>query len=200
MDAAASVSGERRLPATVYAMGFSLRKRPVLRRFLPECAVRFVKSVEDVPPGATLATWGLGETNVDRSRNEVVQIEDGFLRSVGLGAELVAPLSWTVDTTGIYYDASRPSDLERLLEQGSFSAQDARASCSSACGDRQRWIDEVQRRCPDVETAGNYAARHSGSGSGRARRIDTAGRAGHQAQYRSVAGRKKQLSRRACDL
>ena len=108
MDAAASVSGERRLPATVYAMGFSLRKRPVLRRFLPECAVRFVKSVEDVPPGATLATWGLGEASVDRSRNEVVRIEDGFLRSVGLGAELVAPLSWTIDTTGIYYDASRP--------------------------------------------------------------------------------------------
>ena len=122
MDAGASVSGGRGLPATVYAMGFSLRKRPVLRRFLPACVVRFVKSVEDVPPGATLATWGLGEANIDRSRNEIVRIEDGFLRSVGLGADLVAPLSWTVDTTGIHYDAGRPSDLERLLEQGSFSA------------------------------------------------------------------------------
>ena len=60
--------------------------------------------------------------DVDRSRNEVVRVEDGFLRSVGLGADLVAPLSWTIDTTGIYYDASRPSDLERLLEHGSFSA------------------------------------------------------------------------------
>ena len=93
-----------------------------MRRFLPECAVRFVKSISEVPPGATLATWGLGDANVDGSRNDVLRIEDGFLRSVGLGAELVAPLSWTVDTAGIYYDASRPSDLERLLEQGSFSA------------------------------------------------------------------------------
>ena len=61
MDAAASVADERELPATVYAMGFSLRKRPLLRRFLPECAVRFVKSISEVPPGATLATWGLGD-------------------------------------------------------------------------------------------------------------------------------------------
>ena len=75
-----------------------------------------------MPAGATLATWGFGDANVDRSRNEVVRIEDGFLRSVGLGADLVAPMSWTIDTTGIYYDASRPSDLERLLEHGSFSA------------------------------------------------------------------------------
>ena len=137
MDAAASVSGERSLPATVYAMGFSLRKRPMLRRFLPECAVRFVKSVEEVPPGATLATWGLGGANVDRSRNEVVRIEDGFLRSVGLGAELVAPLSWTIDTAGIYFDASRPSDLEQLLEQGSFGAGRS-SGRSPACGNRQR--------------------------------------------------------------
>ena len=102
--------------------GFSLRKRPMLRRFLPECAVRFVRSISEVPAGATLATWGFGDANVDRSRNEVVRIEDGFLRSVGLGAELVAPMSWTIDSSGIYYDASRPSDLERLLEHGSFSA------------------------------------------------------------------------------
>jgi len=123
MDAAASVPGKRRLPASVYAIGFSFRKRPMLRRFLPECAVRFVKSVAEVPPGATLATWGLGEAGVDRSRNEVVRIEDGFLRSVGLGAELVAPLSWSIDVTGIYYDASRPSDLEEILEQESFGAR-----------------------------------------------------------------------------
>ena len=120
MGAAASVADERELPATVYAIGFSLRKRPLLRRFLPECAVRFVRSISEVPTGAKLATWGLGDANIDRSRNEVVRIEDGFLRSVGLGAELVAPLSWTIDTTGIYYDASRPSDLERLLEQEGF--------------------------------------------------------------------------------
>ncbi len=41
-----------------------------------------------------------------------VQAEDGFLRSRGLGAELVPPLSLVLDTRGIYYDPTRPSDLE----------------------------------------------------------------------------------------
>ncbi|SEK51307.1 capsular polysaccharide export protein [Roseovarius nanhaiticus] len=44
-----------------------------------------------------------------------VRVEDGFLRSRGLGAELVPPLSLVLDTRGIYYDPTRPSDLEQLI-------------------------------------------------------------------------------------
>lgn len=47
-------------------------------------------------------------------------MEDGFLRSVGLGADLVKPVSWIVDGQGIYYDAHRPSDLENILAKGTF--------------------------------------------------------------------------------
>jgi capsular polysaccharide export protein len=50
-----------------------------------------------------------------------VRVEDGFLRSVGLGADLVRPLSWVLDRSGIYYDASAPSDLERLISRGDRS-------------------------------------------------------------------------------
>lgn len=42
-------------------------------------------------------------------------VEDGFLRSRGLGADLVAPLSLVLDDIGIYYDATRPSTLEHLI-------------------------------------------------------------------------------------
>src|SRR5207253_2034231 len=49
--------------------------------------------------------------------------EDGFLRSVGLGAELARPLSWVLDRTGMYYDATRPSDLEQLLQSWEFTPQ-----------------------------------------------------------------------------
>lgn len=45
----------------------------------------------------------------------VRRVEDGFLRSRGLGAALVPPLSLVTDRRGIYYDATRPSDLEGLL-------------------------------------------------------------------------------------
>ena len=42
-------------------------------------------------------------------------MEDGFIRSNGLGATLLAPLSVVIDKQGIYYDATQPSDLETLL-------------------------------------------------------------------------------------
>lgn len=51
------------------------------------------------------------------------RMEDGFLRSSGLGSDLLPPLSLVLDKTGIYYDASRPSDLENLLIHSQLTAQ-----------------------------------------------------------------------------
>ncbi|MGF1454475.1 MAG: capsular polysaccharide biosynthesis protein [Alphaproteobacteria bacterium] len=53
---------------------------------------------------------------------DLVYAEDGFLRSVGLGRHLAAPASLVFDRTGIYYDCRCPSDLETLLETGTFNA------------------------------------------------------------------------------
>jgi len=50
------------------------------------------------------------------------QIEDGFVRSVGLGAGYAKSASLAVDGTGIYYDSTRPSDIETLLETIDLSA------------------------------------------------------------------------------
>ncbi len=47
---------------------------------------------------------------------DAVRVEDGFLRSRGLGAELVPPLSLVLDDLGIYYDPTRASRLEKLIE------------------------------------------------------------------------------------
>ncbi|MEG0186629.1 MAG: hypothetical protein RR704_24585 [Stenotrophomonas sp.] len=52
----------------------------------------------------------------------VLRLEDGFLRSVGLGVDLIRPMSWVIDGRGIYYDATRPSDLEHLLSTMQFDA------------------------------------------------------------------------------
>ena len=43
------------------------------------------------------------------------RVEDGFIRSRGLGAELVPPLSLVTDDLGIYYDPGRESRLETLI-------------------------------------------------------------------------------------
>ncbi len=49
-------------------------------------------------------------------------IEDGFLRSAGLGAALVQPCSLTLDTRRPHYDPAGPSDLEELLQTADFDA------------------------------------------------------------------------------
>lgn len=45
------------------------------------------------------------------------EIEDGMIRSVGLGANCVPPLSVIVDRRGIYFDPTGPSDLETILAE-----------------------------------------------------------------------------------
>jgi capsular polysaccharide export protein len=54
------------------------------------------------------------------ARVPVWQVEDGFVRSVGLGANSTPPFSLVVDRRGIYFDPSRPSDLEHLLQHAEF--------------------------------------------------------------------------------
>ena len=54
-----------------------------------------------------------------RSR-PLVEVEDGFLRSKGLGANCVPPLSITVDRLGAYFDPAQPSELEVQLQDGAF--------------------------------------------------------------------------------
>lgn len=55
------------------------------------------------------------------------RIEDGFLRSRGLGAALTPPLSLVADRRGIYYDPSHESDLEALITAGPPAGGDQRA-------------------------------------------------------------------------
>lgn len=121
-----------RFPVHVYARGFSPYKKPIVRRFFAGTEVHFVRNPGAVPEGALAAVWGcsaegsLNETSSSSQNvrsNDVVRLEDGFLRSVGLGAELVQPISWVMDRRGIYYDATRPSDLEHLLQTFDFDSE-----------------------------------------------------------------------------
>lgn len=57
----------------------------------------------------------------------VARVEDGFLRSRGLGAALVPPLSLVADATGMYYDPAGESALERLVNAGPPPGGEARA-------------------------------------------------------------------------
>lgn len=111
------------LSPVIYASGFSVWKKPIVRRFFAGSNVVFVRSASQVPAGRTLAVWGCRPI-LDKLHDGIhlFHLEDGFLRSVGLGADLIRPLSWVIDTRGIYYDATRPSDLEVLLQSNQFSS------------------------------------------------------------------------------
>lgn len=64
-----------------------------------------------------------------------VRVEDGFLRSRGLGADLIAPMSLVLDDLGIYYDPTGPSRLEALIAAAPNlpDAAVARAEALIAC-------------------------------------------------------------------
>jgi capsular polysaccharide export protein len=112
--------------------GVGWRKRRVLRAYCapPGGRVRFsgVEAACD-----RIVVWGTrGEEAPGPARARgapVVRAEDGFIRSLGLGAAKIFPLSLCFDRTGIYYDATRPSDLETMLETAQFPAEElARAA------------------------------------------------------------------------
>ena len=109
-----------RFDSPIFAIGFSVWKRPIVRSFFQERDVTFIKNLDQFPKVGFLVVWGLMDTgSVEPER--VVRLEDGFLRSVGLGADLVRPISWVMDSRGMYYDATRPSDLEYILQNRTFS-------------------------------------------------------------------------------
>lgn len=105
------------LPESVYCYAFSLRKQRLLRHFIPHVKVKSLSRSQNLPDSATVLIWGAEPPEPNWSKDiKIIRVEDGFIRSVGLGADLVRPVSWVFDSRGIYFDASRESDLEWLLE------------------------------------------------------------------------------------
>lgn len=134
-----------------FAVGVTRWKRPIVRGFLdgPNGAVAFARSPEAAAEGASAAhgrvvAWASRPTEkVEAAAAERAvpfgRLEDGFLRSVGLGAAFVGPLSLVMDETGVYYDPSQPSDLETLLREAEISA----ALVSRAAALRERLVAEA---------------------------------------------------------
>lgn len=97
--------------------GVRLWKRKYVSAFLqgPGAPVRY----EDDAKKATALADRLNARHVvwarATGRKGTSRLEDGFLRSAGLGAALTPPLSLALDDEGIYYDPTRPSRLERLI-------------------------------------------------------------------------------------
>jgi capsular polysaccharide export protein len=107
------------------AFGFAFWKRPTVAPLLWAGEdVPFASEVKQASDGA-VAVWKSRTPShvieaLERDGARLIEVEDGFIRSTGLGSDCVPPLSIVVDRLGVHFDASQPSDLEDLLQNGSF--------------------------------------------------------------------------------
>ncbi|MBL3703026.1 capsular polysaccharide biosynthesis protein [Sulfitobacter sp. BDSS02] len=100
------------------ASGMRLWKRNHLQKmFGREKRVVFSDDIQNRrPDGRRHMAWA---SKLPEPTGTMTRVEDGFLRSRGLGAELVPPLSLITDEKGIYYDPRHPSRLEDLIAKRS---------------------------------------------------------------------------------
>jgi capsular polysaccharide export protein len=98
------------------ALGMRMWKRSRLQAVFGREKPLIFRDKPGALAGRGLLVWAGRETE-DMSVCEAPlrRVEDGFLRSRGLGADLVPPLSLVTDDLGIYYDPTRESRLERLI-------------------------------------------------------------------------------------
>lgn len=140
------------------AVGMAAWKREAIAQFLwdGERKPRFVGAKRAGDQAGSVAFWpsrapdGFAQELSRRGRS-AWPVEDGFLRSDGLGAECRPPMSVIVDRLGgVYFDPSRPSELETILathEFGPAILARARALRSSIVAGRlgKYGVDPVER-------------------------------------------------------
>lgn len=117
------------------ACGIAWWKRSEISRFLsvPGKRVDFIWGTNRAlkaakQTGGAIAIWPsrVSPRLISKARQqgiELLRIEDGFVRSVGLGSNLVPPSSIVLDRRGIYFDPSTASDLEACLATTNFAPE-----------------------------------------------------------------------------
>lgn len=108
-------------------LGFRWWKKPYARAYLKSTGgeISFFRNsrraiAQAKTKGGEVVVWSSAVTDelqlqCDRESVTLARMEDGFIRSVGLGSDFNWPYSLVVDRKGIYYDPTRPSDLEDIL-------------------------------------------------------------------------------------
>lgn len=104
------------------ALGMKPWKRPHLSRaFGREVRVRFSNRRKGA---RRTVVWGMAD-----APEGALRMEDGFLRSRGLGAALTPPLSLVLDSPSLYFDPLKPGRLDQLVaESGDLPDGETRRS------------------------------------------------------------------------
>lgn len=122
-----------------YFFGFSYWKHEFMKPFFKEIGAEniiFINSSlkknyfkmaldKGLDKNSKIYIWGkkpypLVEEFAQKNALKIFRVEDGFIRSVGLGSDLTQPYSLVIDSRGIYFDPTQESDLEYMLQNSSF--------------------------------------------------------------------------------
>src|SRR5690606_20957796 len=101
------------------AYGFSPWKKKFIADYFafPKLKLKFQRYFKP-EKNANVLAWGKKAKHLKNlDYKQVTTVEDGFIRSVGLGAKLIRPCSLVFDDIGIYYGATQSSRIEQLLNQ-----------------------------------------------------------------------------------
>ena len=114
---------------TIVCAGIRRWKKPHFRAFLSGTAttLQFIWDFDEAlvtakSLNARLAVWAAKCTDGDVAKARkagvsLLRVEDGFIRSIGLGSDYETPYSLVTDSEGIYYDPAGSSDLEAILNR-----------------------------------------------------------------------------------
>ncbi|MBZ8008045.1 capsular polysaccharide biosynthesis protein [Campylobacter sp. RM9334] len=114
----------------LFFFGFSLWKRAHTKHFFKsfDNKIIFMNSLSTlkrykVTENDKAFIWGkkYDKNELEKYFKNVSIVEDGFIRSIGLGSNLTKAYSLVVDDMGIYFDPQLPSRLEYILKNTNFS-------------------------------------------------------------------------------
>ena len=132
---------EKKTNAKTYFFGFSTWKHPFIKPFIKSTHnLTFINPLFYQKPLELARKKGLKEdshiyiwgkkpySEVEEYARihqvPIYRVEDGFIRSVGLGSDLTQPYSLVIDRLGIYFDPRQESDLEHLLNFHLFTPEE----------------------------------------------------------------------------
>ena len=98
------------------------------QNFLTIKKTTLLKSLQYIFSKVTFVGWGRKKSGLwakkmsKLTRGELLLLEDGFIRSFGLGVEGSPSFSIVQDNKGIYYDATTSSKLEDILNYYDFNS------------------------------------------------------------------------------
>ncbi|ANE35935.1 capsular polysaccharide export protein (two domain) [Campylobacter iguaniorum] len=121
---------------TIYLFGFSVWKRRFMLPFLDSNKLVFINTFSKSPLNLAIKNglssndmvyiWGKKdfkdvEAWCHTHKVCITRVEDGFIRSIGLGSDLTRPYSLVFDNMGMYFDTTCESRLEHILNFHKFN-------------------------------------------------------------------------------